>query len=99
MKQYEECTFAPNVRSKSSKKNKTSSHYKNINEFLDEQTKREEERLMKLNLQHEMIQMERMQHYKGQPQINKTSRKLVEKKKEVLMFGKSNDVHNRLYDR
>jgi hypothetical protein len=36
MKQYEECTFAPNVRSKSSKKNKTSSHYKNINEFLDE---------------------------------------------------------------
>lgn len=52
---------------------------------------------MKLTLSYELVQMERMAELKRQPSINKTSRKLIEKKKDI-MYGQGNDVHHRLYE-
>lgn len=57
IKDVEECTFIPNSRSKSAAKGQNRINYRNTRQFLEDQAKKEEERIMKISLQMEMNQM------------------------------------------
>lgn len=59
-----------------------------MKQFLEDQQKKEEERLMKISLQMELTQLKEKQKLKGTPDINKRSKIIVEKKMlETSMNG------------
>lgn len=51
-----------------------------MQQFLEDQSKKEEERLMKITLQLELSQLRERQLLQGTPQINSRSRALAERK-------------------
>ena len=55
---------------------------------------------MKINLQKEMGLIKELETAKGQPAINKKSRRMIEQKKtsQPIMMNNQSDVYSRLYE-
>lgn len=78
IKDVEECTFKPN----SSLQTRSKSHHylRNPRQFLQDQAKKEQNRLQRITQQMELNDLKQTQELKFTPQINMKSRRLVEKK-------------------
>lgn len=91
-KAYEECTFKPNNANSShssilgakarsvGKASVISKTSRNPQQFLEDQNKKEEERLMKISLQMELADMRQRQELRETPTINAKSKRIAERK-------------------
>ena len=77
-KEMDGCTFAPQLATKKKKKNQAEP--RNMQKFLEDQAKYEEQRRQKLNERKEKKLEQEIQIQKAQPMINKKSKKMIEKK-------------------
>lgn len=86
-KAVEECTFVPNQAQLSSSqmsRAKSASRIgmgenRTIQQFLEDQKKKEEERMMKITLKMELTQMQEQKELTSTPNINKKSKLIAEK--------------------
>jgi hypothetical protein len=72
-----------------------------MQQFLEDQKKKEEERLMKISLKMELSQMKELQEITATPSINSKSKRLIEKKLEHSPRGDATlpqEVYTRLYE-
>lgn len=115
LKDVQECTFTPNqvqsqpvstggmVKSKSaSRLGQPSRQQRNMKQFIEDQRRKEEERLMKISLQAELHLMKEKQELKDTPSINSRSKVYAEKKLlEKSLLNQEliqSEAYNRLYE-